>query len=316
MRVFKVDFGKLLENLRALGYAPVLPKRNSLGDYHPELCEGQCDFPPDFENYLFPWLKDLVFPQESVLFEFKGGEFKGKIEPVPKLAFFARPCDVAALRYTDEFYLGKEFADPLYEARRKNILVVSVPCERRCEGGFCDLVGAGPFSRAGFDLQLWRAEGGWLAEAGSELGLGALEGFPEASPEELEPLKAKITAEFERTRKFSSVEPYRPNPELYEKLGLRCFRCGGCVYLCPTCTCYTQTPREETLLRHWDACLLEGYHRMAKGASLRPTQADRMAFRFECKLRVGACTGCGRCSRTCIGHAAMEAYLEETSRSA
>ncbi len=313
MRVFKVDFDEFLVKLRELGYSPVLPKKNSLGDWHPEVCEGSCPFPEEFENYFFPWLKDLVFPQESVLFEFDGTQFHERVDEIPPLAFFARPCDVTALRYTDRFYLGKEFYDPVYEARRKNLLIVSVVCRSRCEAGFCDAVGGGPWARAGFDVQLWRRGDAWLAEAGSELGLRALEGFPEARAEEIAEIKREIEAEFARTRRFAEVRPYRPDPELYRKLGLRCFRCGGCVYLCPTGTCYTETPREETLYRHWDACLLEGYHRMAKGASLRPTQAERMAFRFECKLRVGACTGCGRCSRTCIGHAAMEAYLEETA---
>ncbi len=316
MRVFKVEFGKFLDKLRELGYIPILPERNSLGDWHPAPREGRYDFPEEFENYFFPWLKDLVFPHESTFFEFDGKEFKEKIEGIPKLAFFARPCDVVALAYTDMFFLGKEFYDPLYQARRKALLVISVVCNRRCQKGFCDAAGAGPWAPKGFDVQLWKQGEEWLAEAGSQLGLRALEGFSEAEPRRVADLKAQIEAGFAQSRRFAKVEPYRPNPELYEKLGLKCFRCGGCVYLCPACTCYTQTPDGPKLLRHWDACLLEGYHRMAKGASLKPTQGDRLDFRYECKARVGLCTGCGRCSRTCIGHAAMEAYLEETLREA
>lgn len=306
------EIKEILHKFKDDGYRILSPVKNKWGDWFPEeiIPDG---WPSDFKNYFFPFLKDFVFPQEEPLFKIGERGFEELYDDVEPTVFFGvRPCDVTALSYTDYFYTGREFVDERYKRRREKLVVIAVVCLKSCEASFCHIVEAGPWAKEGFDIQLFLDGERWLGETGTERGEEILKytGF-DAGEEELEKLKEKILREFKKIKIKPEYLFYRKNEELEKYLGDRCFGCGGCVWLCPTCTCYTERPLHTGgLMREQDACLLAGYHRMAKGFSLRPAIYQRISYRFECKLGVGRCVGCGRCSVTCIGYAAMEAYFE------
>lgn len=300
----------LLQALEKEGYQVLSPKMNPHGDWFPE--PGlPSEWPQGFQNYGFPFLKEAVFPLEEPLFFRYGEGFLPYTADERKLAFFgARPCDATALAYTDHFFTGRFFPDSRYRARRKNLAVIAVACQQPCPLSFCKAARAGPWARKGFDIQIYPDGSGWIAEARTSLGQRFLSPFQDAGKEDVSLARQALEGAFPDNLKLPHHEV--KDEELVRWLGERCFRCGACVWLCPTCTCYNQSamPGTEGVRREQDPCLLEGYHRMAGGASLRPTQADRMDFRNECKLGVGACVGCGRCSAACIGNAAMEGYFE------
>ena len=64
-----------------------------------------------------------------------------------------RPCDVAALEYLDDFYLG-EYRDINYSLRREAVTIVGMNCRTPGKSCFCAATGTGPFARSGFDLML------------------------------------------------------------------------------------------------------------------------------------------------------------------
>ncbi len=300
----------VLRNLEGMGYTVLHPAKNEFGDWIPR--QGIPErWPEDFPNYLFPFLREIVLPSTEPVFD--TADYRPIFHTYGKIAFFgARPCDATALAYTDAFYLERLFRDKHYEKRRKDLFVISVACTRPCENSFCRTMGAGPFAGKGFDIQLYPVEGLWYAEAGSDAARELLRDYPDADAGRLEEWRKKVLERFplyDRTKLRYPV----PSP-VRDFLSDRCFSCGGCIWLCPTCTCYNerQPAGLNVVVREQDACLLSGYHRLAKGASLRPTMKEMMGFRYECKLGIGFCTGCGRCSTTCIGYAAMDAYLEKT----
>ncbi len=308
-RLSWADLVSVLEALQREGYEVLSPRLNQFGDWLPE--PGIPDAPPDgFLNYFFPFLKEAVFPTEEPLFFRYGDVFLPYEADNRRIAFFAaRPCDATALAYTDHFFMGRFFPDSRYRARRRNLVVIVMACQIPCPASFCAAANAGPWARKGFDIQVYPDGQAWLAEARTSAGRELLSPYEDAGRDDL------IRARRESERAFPE-EKQLPrhqvkDKELNEWLGARCFRCGACVWLCPTCTCYNQSRFEkEGVKREQDPCLFEGYHRLAGGASLRPNQAERMDFRYECKFGVGMCVGCGRCSLGCVGYAAMEAYFE------
>jgi sulfhydrogenase subunit beta (sulfur reductase) len=126
---------------------------------------------------------------------------------------------------------------------------------------------------------------------------------------------------------YSSTVRYitgeRVGDATWEQIGNRCLECGGCSYMCPTCTCFTVTerpvgPADYERLRLWDACALGGFTRMAGGFNPRKAAHDRRNRRFFRKLAhyfiqrelSVACVGCGRCVEVCHGDIGMPNVVE------
>jgi NAD(P)H-flavin reductase len=117
----------------------------------------------------------------------------------------------------------------------------------------CVCCRGGPALEAGYDWQLTELDDGWLVEIGSERGRRLAERFAPL----LQPAPAGALAERER-RLRATIEHFgehsmhrvptmaatrltssgRLEPSFWTIVGDRCFECGGCAYLCPTCWCF------------------------------------------------------------------------------
>ncbi|HOY09795.1 MAG TPA: 4Fe-4S dicluster domain-containing protein, partial [Candidatus Omnitrophota bacterium] len=101
--------------------------------------------------------------------------------------------------------------------------------------------------------------------------------------------------------------------EVWGDLNRRCLSCGNCTNVCPTCYCFDI--RDELALdlnsgsriRVWDGCQSENFAKVAGGENFREDRSERQRHRYFRKFRFPvsrfdsyACTGCGRCSRTCM----------------
>ena len=203
----------------------------------------------------------------------------------PKRALFGiRSCDVAGIYHLDRFYLGREFSDVYYKKLRENLFLVNVVCteigvdiDRDC---FCVCADTGPAARDHFDLQLMDLGDEVLAVAGSEKGEKLFENpiFTKATPEHVKKrheLLEEARKHFQvPTSWYSAATRYITkggiSEETWEEVGNRCLECGGCSYVCPTCTCFTVSDRnvgegKVERVRTWDACALSGFTRMAGG---------------------------------------------------
>lgn len=287
--------------------------------------------------------KRYVFPHIQHLFKIHTGEYPS-IEPVkePKkrAVFGIRSCDVAGIFHLDRFYLGNAYKDNYYEELRNNTFLINIVCSDAKvdvdDDCFCVCADTGPAARENFDLQLMdmhNEQGEFLAVAGTPRGeaLFALPFFTKARPEHVirrREILNEVRKHFKiATSWYSAATRFITQggitEDTWKKVGDRCLECGGCSYVCPTCTCFTVTdrstgPNETERVRIWDACALSGFTRMAGGHNPRQTVHDRRNRRFFRKLGyyfiqrelMPSCVGCGRCVSVCHGDIGMPHVVE------
>lgn len=320
------DVSRLFDDLLKEGYKIYGPRRTTLGgDFFFRRVSSfeEVEF-EGFLNTLHP-PKAFFFPQEERFLRLSGLRIAKVSEEEKKVIFGIRPCDVEGLLILDRFFL-RGYRDPWYEARRKDTVLVAFSCFHPIASCFCEEADGGPWSRRGFDLQIHSLGEFFLVESGSPFGDGIIAGFPNAEEIHLQPLEEERKKALSRFKERPQAEKklhrfsFEKRSHLWKVLGSLCFHCGGCTYLCPTCSCHHIFDRKEDneswRIREWDSCLLSGFHRMA-GDNPKDMMEVRMHFHMECKLseeinkdygRI-ACTGCGRCLQTCIGDAQIESLI-------
>jgi len=299
----------------------------------------------DYESLVIP-PKVIGFPQLDSLFEFQDGKITETVKPPrKKLLFGLRACDLKAILFADEFF-KRDFEDIYYLSRSENRLLVLVGCKRPPRDCFCTSAKTGPFlpapngngegEESDFDLQMVDVGDAYVVEIGSKKGKEFISSyrqfFDEASEQMIaEAEKAKSAAEeavtckvdFEKAVKNFCEDKF--TKDSYEKIAERCIYCGGCLYVCPTCTCFNVFDEKEAdsgkRYRNWDACVLEGYTREASGHNPRQEKWLRTARRYEHKLKydylttgMSGCVGCGRCLSSCPVNIGIVQVIEEAAK--
>jgi ferredoxin len=271
--------------------------------------------------------KAAFFPQKEVLFTVSGGEYREVLPAGKTLLFGVRSCDLAGLLQSGRF-MTRDRSDVYYDARRDGATTVVMACPGpQTESCFCTTMRSGPVAGRGFDLQFYDMGEFFIVETGSAKGEAALSGFAleerdaKRAAGEIGAFRREAVARFERpnsvVRAMERLRDRTADEGVWERLAEKCILCGGCSFVCPTCTCFNVSdrrtgPGQGFRERSWDACLFGGFTREASGHNPRPTQAPRLRRRHEHKLlhyrqddaqeALCGCTGCGRCSDFCPVH--------------
>ncbi len=193
---------------------------------------------------------------------------------------------------------------------------------------FCLSLGAGPFLKAGFDVQLSDLGDRFVVETGSETGAALIKDFPhifseprQADQDDLYEARLASQSRFEKHVNLEQVRRSilagRVNDAFWDSVAVRCFECGGCVYNCPVCTCFNVVDRRVSAdtvnrLRLWDTCMFKGFTRTAGGVVPSERKINRTKRWFHHKLvhwpeqfGMFGCVGCGRCAVSCPGRIDM-----------
>ncbi len=282
----------------------------------------------DLDNQPQNSIKQFLFPQQEALFTYKASDGEYEFQPIeaktpPTIYFGVRSCDISAILYMDVIF-SQKYKDPHYLAKRMNSVLIGLNCNAPFENCFCNATKSGPFLEFGSALQLTDLGDRFLVETGRAQGDELINQWPQF----FSPAKADDTKEqyqlfleargsFKRQVHVDQAIKRLANKEVPEavwaNLSLRCQDCGGCAYVCPTCTCFTITDQPRTAfegerLRSWDACTFSGFTAMAGGNNPVDKKSQAIRQRFMHKLHYDvqkhgrpSCIGCGRCVGICFG---------------
>lgn len=289
-----------------------------------------------------PWKRFLI-PDDLVYWRARrtmdGFAITPSTPKAPRLAFWGiRPCDLHAIEVLDRVFLGGTCrqdpesslsdaarpTEPTYRRPREDLLLIAFHCAFPAEVCFCTSMGTGPRAVGGFDLAfvelLVGGEVLYLGETGSARGERLLSGVP-SRPATSGVMEA---AERQHRRAVESICKEIPREEVKELLyrcldhprwlqtAQRCFTCGNCTLVCPTCFCSTildstdLAGMEAERRRRWDSCFSLEFSYLHGGGSVRTSPAAR--FRnwvvhklatWQDQFETSGCVGCGRCITWC-----------------
>jgi ferredoxin len=346
--VARSDFPQLLELLRHKGYTPVGPTLKD-GDLVYDELASVADLPAGWTDDQGPgafrlrrrddaalfgygvgqqsW-KRFLFPPRHLLWQARreGGGFKlmAPAQEVTRFAFIgAHACDLSALEVLDKVFLNGPYADPAYQGRRSQALVVAVNCTQACGTGFCASLGTGPRATRGFDLALTEilsaGQHYFLVEVGTEAGAALLAEIPhQAAGPGPQKLAADLVTEA-ASRMGRVLDPRDLKEVLYrnyehprwDDVAGRCLNCANCTLVCPTCFCHTLEDSTDLTgelaerRRRLDSCFNVDFSYI-HGGSIRATPKSRYRQWLTHKLGTWmdqfgclGCVGCGRCLTWC-----------------
>lgn len=313
----------------------VAPIRNKYGDTLYSAIGDLDTTEIDLDHQPQASLKSFFFPQSETLSSYiveknpESGNQEYSFHPtlpenIPTLFFGVRSCDMFASMYSDMVFLHENEKDVYYEQRRNNSIFISLGCNRPFENCFCNAARSGPFLDAGFDLQLTDLGDRWFVETGRPRGVKLTKDWgsfftPASEADKREQFQAALEARglFNRfvpvDLAVKLLKEQDVPDRVIEELSKRCQDCGGCAYICPTCTCFNVSDLKLSddsgeRIRSWDACTFDGFTRMAGNHNPIHIATQRVRKRFYHKLKHdvqkhgrASCVGCGRCVGMCFG---------------
>jgi len=252
------------------------------------------------------------------------------------VVFGSRACDTKAIGLLDKFF-SREFEDLLYFGKRNNLLIITLVCSELDENCFCTSTNSGPYLEEGFDIQLVDIGEGYFLEAASSKGKDFTKKFANLMQdvdrdrkEEKEQAVKRSTdskeVDFNLRRICGKLDRLELKDELWQDLSQRCQNCGGCLLICPTCSCFYVVDKkidknEGARVRSLDACYYEGFTRMSGGYNPITPKEIMIRRKFHHKLwqqchefGMAGCTGCGRCNEICPGNVNWLKVIKEIEK--
>jgi sulfhydrogenase subunit beta (sulfur reductase) len=280
---------------------------------------------------ILPPKKYYLPPKESL--------FKFKIKPYEAakattafeefILFGVHTCDIAGIQCMDVIF-NENPADPNYLSRKEKITIIGIECLDYCDSyATCASVGT-HIHKGGYDIMLTDLGTAYLVHINSEKGEHLIKGKKYIRELDLETRKKWDKIIEEKNKKFKN-EFKAELPEVskvfeegffspvWEDVGKRCVGCTNCTAVCPTCYCFDVIDDVSLNLsdgersRVWSYCQMDDFARVATGEDFRPGRGPRQRHRYFRKFKYSVlkynkyfCTGCGRCTRTCMAKISLK----------
>jgi sulfhydrogenase subunit beta (sulfur reductase) len=279
--------------------------------------------------------KKYFMPQRETILQFDTNN-ELKVEPVVDyenlVLFGVHTCDISGIKCLN-MVLSDKPKDTAYLIRKKHITIIGLECNDYCdEYASCSFVGA-HIPTTGYDLMFTDLGDYFIVHIHSSKGADIIEktGFfkpaKDSNIEELKNLRAQKLKIF--NNEVPTERRYLPdlfdrsfNASVWKELEQKCLSCGNCTAVCPTCYCFDikedvdLTLKSGERYRIWFSCQLDPFAKVAGGIDFRKDRSARQRHRFYRKFRYHIdrygmvfCTGCGRCSRTCMAKINLKEVL-------
>jgi len=270
--------------------------------------------------------KKYLMPQRETMLQFDvTGESPKDIAPLdaePIALFGVHTCDLAGIQCLNMVFSERP-RDYNYLLRKEKTFIIGFECNSYCdEHASCALVGS-QLPNGGYDLFFTELGERYTIHVNTQKGEDLLEelGLPKASTADMSELvrardgkktvfKNEIGVD---SKKLPEIFEKSMDSRVWEELGKRCLSCGNCTNVCPTCYCFDMADTVNLDLktgvrtRTWDSCQFETFAAVAGGENFRPDRGARQRHRYYRKFKFPLdrfyrffCTGCGRCTRTCM----------------
>jgi ferredoxin len=274
--------------------------------------------------------KRFLFPAERRLWQAERDGTNGSFQVVPdeddppRRAFLGvRACELAAIAIQDRIFMEGPYVDPVYAARRRNVLIVAVNCGQAGANCFCTSMGTGPQATSHYDLALTEVleddRHVFLVEPGSDAGAALLDELPTrpatsddraAAQRVIERAIDAIERRFDTDGIHDLLLGHLDHP-LWDQVAKRCLACTNCTLVCPTCFCSDVEDRTDLTgqtaerWQTWDSCFTLDFSYI-HGGSVRDSVKARYRQWLTHKLAswidqfgMSGCVGCGRCITWC-----------------
>ncbi|HOW98249.1 MAG TPA: 4Fe-4S dicluster domain-containing protein [Kiritimatiellia bacterium] len=267
--------------------------------------------------------KAFLQPPCETLLRFNPKGYESVVDEQPFVLFGVHPYDAAAILQMDVVFAEGQ-ADIHYLKRRAQATLVVSDVQQPSANVFAGCMNTAVLEQGG-DVMLTRIGDAYLVESRSDKGAAlvkSLAGEPDAAPADLQLRKKTWDDNRKRLRRHELKVKPGDLPALlarsydhpvWEEKSKRCFSCGSCNLVCPTCYCFNVRDdvrwdlQSGERVRTWDGCMLAEFALVAGGHNFRKKKPERYRHRY---LRKGqylfeqhrqiACVGCGRCIGACV----------------
>lgn len=285
--------------------------------------------------------KKYCMPQHETLLAYDvsdGQQMEARVEVEELILFGLHTCDLAGIQCLNIVFADRP-RDMHYLIRKQYMTLIGLECANYCDSYANCAMLRNHLPKGGYDLFFSELDDGYFVDINTHKGELIVEEsglFDPVSPEGKQQLQQLRK---EKKEIFKSEVPirYQDIPRLFDEtfdsdvwqqIGEKCLSCGNCTNVCPTCYCFDVRDEPELDLskgkriRVWDSCQHENFAEVAGDENFREKRSDRKRHRFNRKFRYPMvryqrlfCTGCGRCSRTCMAKIDLKetinALLEE-----
>jgi sulfhydrogenase subunit beta (sulfur reductase) len=280
--------------------------------------------------------KKFFQPPKEVLLKFVPGKADSYVavnrcEPITIVGIHY--YDLAAIYMMDRAFSDGE-RDEHYMRKRENSLLIGLYPTKHFKYRFSRSVVKDQYYRVA-DLMLVDMGDDYAVEVVTRKGKEYLKGADiekcDYSFKEIDEAKNRIKDDQKIPLPVEMIPEYLANNyahSAWEYFGEKCFSCGSCVLVCPTCYCFDVREEVELSLaegrrvRVWDGCMLEDFAVVADGHNFRSDRSARFRHRMfrkgkhlPEKYRYFGCVGCGRCADACTadigGPVKVLNYIEE-----
>jgi len=275
--------------------------------------------------------KKYFMPQYETLVEYdisEGQKMDAVVEYENMILFGVHTCDLAGIQSLNIVFSDRP-KDLNYLIRKNKIIIIGLECNKLCdEYATCALMD-NDLPNGGYDLFFTDLGDYFYVHVNTQAGDDIVDETKLFEPsdtsheKDLEKLREQKRKLF--VNKFGIDHQEIPNifdksvnSPIWEDIGNRCLSCGNCTNVCPTCYCFDikDVPNLDLKtgkrIRVWDSCQNETFAKVAGGENFREKRSDRKRHRFYRKFKYPVnrysrffCTGCGRCTRTCMANISL-----------